>query len=54
MKRTCLFLLTFLVSCNILIGCQVVQEQTNKEAPNQKTQKEGRSEIKKDKQIKGK
>lgn len=30
----------------LLLGCQVVQEQTNREAPNQVQQKEGRQEIK--------
>ncbi len=32
---------------SLLLGCQAVQERTDKEAPNQIKQKEGRKEINK-------
>jgi len=40
-------LMTMLILSFMLFGCQAVQKQTDKEAPNQIQQKEGRKEIKK-------
>lgn len=37
--------LVILTVCSLLFGCQAVQEQTNKEAPYQTKQKEGRQEL---------
>ncbi len=42
------FCLACLVLSLPLLGCQMIQEQTNREAPNQVQQKEGRQEIRKD------
>jgi len=38
-------LMTMLILSSMLFGCQAVQKQTDKEAPNQIQQKEGRKEI---------
>ncbi|WP_170145323.1 hypothetical protein [Ammoniphilus oxalaticus] len=39
--------LALLLMVSLLSSCQTVQQQTNKEAPNQKKQKESREELKK-------
>lgn len=49
-----LFLACLVLSLPLLGGCQMIQEQTNREAPNQVQQKEGRKEIKEDNQEKEK
>lgn len=44
------FLVTCLMFCmitSLMVGCQAVQDRTNKEAPNQIKQMEGRKEINK-------
>ncbi|MEW9667841.1 hypothetical protein [Ammoniphilus sp. 3BR4] len=46
LNRTGKCSLGILVLMFLLLGCQMVQEQTNREAPNQVQQREGRQEIK--------
>lgn len=40
-------IVTIPIFCLLLFGCQAVQKQTDKEAPHQIQQKEGRKEIEK-------